>query len=105
MDFKLLREEVWSVNVQLPKAGVVTMHSGNASGIDRHTGLVLIKPSGIDYDQLRPEDLSVVDLSGSPVTPDQVPDDISSQLVARWPLTLRTHPGKIVEAEMRCNSS
>ena len=80
MDFNQLRKEVWWVNVQLPKTGLVTMHSGNASGVHRDTGLVLIKPSGIDYDQLRPEDLSVVDLSGSPVTTDQVPDGISSQL-------------------------
>jgi L-ribulose-5-phosphate 4-epimerase len=80
MEFSLLREEVWWVNTQLPKAGLVTMHSGNASGIDRERGLVLIKPSGIDYDRLRPEDLSVIDLSGARVPPDQIPDAISSQL-------------------------
>ena len=80
MDFKLLRQEVWWANVQLPQAGLVTMHSGNASGVDRDRGLVLIKPSGVDYERLRPEDLSVVDLSGSPVPPDKVPDGISSRL-------------------------
>jgi L-ribulose-5-phosphate 4-epimerase len=80
MDFKLLREEVWWVNSQLPKAGLVTMHSGNASGIDRESGLVLIKPSGIDYDRLQPEDLSVVDLSGEPVAHNRVPDGVSSEL-------------------------
>ncbi len=80
MDFKLLRQEVWWANVQLPQAGLVTMHSGNASGVDRDSGLVLIKPSGVDYERLRPEDLSVVDLSGSPVPPDKVPDGIASRL-------------------------
>jgi L-ribulose-5-phosphate 4-epimerase len=82
MDFKSLREEVWWVNTQLPKAGLVTMHSGNASGIDRELGLVLIKPSGIDYDRLRPEDLSVVDLAGARIPPEKAPDGISSQLKA-----------------------
>jgi L-ribulose-5-phosphate 4-epimerase len=80
MDFELLREEVWWVNTQLPKAGLVTMHSGNASGIDRESGLVLIKPSGIDYDRLRPQDLSVVDLAGDRVMPGKVPDGYSSEL-------------------------
>lgn len=80
MDFKFLREEVWWANSQLPKAGLVTMHSGNASGIHRESKLVLIKPSGIDYDRLHPEDLAVVDLSGSPVASNQIPDGIASQL-------------------------
>ncbi len=80
MDFAQLRIEVWRANVLLPKAGLVTMHSGNASGIDRESGLVLIKPSGIDYDKLTPEDLAVVDLDGSPVAAAAVPDRISTQL-------------------------
>ena len=41
----------------LPAAGLVTMHSGNASGLDRRSGHLLIKPSGVDYDTLRPDDL------------------------------------------------
>ncbi|HEY9503501.1 MAG TPA: class II aldolase/adducin family protein [Pyrinomonadaceae bacterium] len=80
MNFKQLREEVWWANTQLPKAGLVTMHSGNASGIDRESGLVLIKPSGIDYERLRPEDLSVVDLNGTSVNAQLVPDRVSSSL-------------------------
>jgi L-ribulose-5-phosphate 4-epimerase len=80
MSFKSLREEVWWVNTQLPKAGLVTMHSGNASGIAREHNLVLIKPSGVDYDQLKPADLSVVDLAGVRVPKDNVPDGISSEL-------------------------
>lgn len=80
MDFKELRLEVWRANVALPRAGLVTMHSGNASGIDRATGLVLIKPSGVDYDKLRPEDLAVVALEGNAPRPSAVPDGVLSPL-------------------------
>jgi L-ribulose-5-phosphate 4-epimerase len=80
MDFGALRNEVWRANRGLPEAGLVTMTSGNASGIDRARGLVLIKPSGVVYERLRPEDLAVVDLSGEPVDADAVPDGISTTL-------------------------
>ncbi|MGZ4151237.1 MAG: L-ribulose-5-phosphate 4-epimerase [Actinomycetota bacterium] len=80
MTFAELRQEVWSANRQLPALGLVVMHSGNVSGVDRDAGLVLIKPSGVDYDTLRPEDLAVVDLNGSPVAADSVPDGIASDL-------------------------
>lgn len=80
MEFGLLRQEVWWANTQLPRTGLVTMHSGNASGIDRESGLVLIKPSGMDYDRLRPEDLVPVDLSGTAVPAGRVPDGISTDL-------------------------
>lgn len=79
-DFQSLRQEVWWANTQLPRAGLVTMHSGNVSGIDRESGLILIKPSGVDYEHLQPEDLSIVDLSGNPVASEVVPDGISSTL-------------------------
>lgn len=59
-----LRQEVWSANLEIFRSGLVTMHSGNASGIDRKRGLVLIKPSGMDYDKLRPADLVTTDLDG-----------------------------------------
>lgn len=62
-----LRREVWEANIGLYRAGLVVMHSGNASGIDRRRGLVVIKPSGMDYDKLRPRDLPVTDLDGRPV--------------------------------------
>lgn len=57
-----LREEVCYANRMLPAAGLVTMHSGNASGLDRASGRLVIKPSGMDYDKLTPEDLVEVDL-------------------------------------------
>ena len=80
MDFATLREEVWWTNTQLPTNRLVVMHSGNASGIDRETGLVLIKPSGIDYDRLRPEDLAVVTLDGEPAPAEAVPDGVTTHL-------------------------
>jgi L-ribulose-5-phosphate 4-epimerase len=58
-----MREEVCYVNKMLPVAGLVTMHSGNASGLDRDGGRLWIKPSGVDYETLRPEDLVEVDLA------------------------------------------
>jgi L-ribulose-5-phosphate 4-epimerase len=62
MDLTALRREVCHVNRMLPAAGLVTMHSGNASGLDRPSGRLVIKPSGVDYDRLTPEDLVEVDL-------------------------------------------
>lgn len=52
-----LREEVCWVNQMLPKTGLVTMHSGNASGYDPESGNLVIKPSGMDYDKLTPDNL------------------------------------------------
>jgi L-ribulose-5-phosphate 4-epimerase len=63
MSLAELREEVCYANRMLPAAGLVTMHSGNASGLDRPGGRLVIKPSGVDYDKLRPEDLVEVDLA------------------------------------------
>lgn len=80
MDFATLRHEVWLANTQLPATGLVVMHSGNASGVDREHGLVLIKPSGVDYETLRPEDLAVVPLDGEAITVADVPDRIISHL-------------------------
>ena len=73
MDFATLRHEVWLANTRLPTTGLVVMHSGNASGVDREHGLVVIKPSGVDYETLRPEDLVVVRLDGEAITVADVP--------------------------------
>jgi L-ribulose-5-phosphate 4-epimerase len=62
-----LREEVLRANLELVSRGLVLYTFGNASGIDRKTGLVVIKPSGVDYDKLRAEDMVVVDLEGNTV--------------------------------------
>ena len=62
-----LKEQVYEANMMLPKYGLVTFTWGNVSAIDREGGLVVIKPSGIDYDKLRPEDMAVVDLEGNQI--------------------------------------
>ena len=62
-----LKEEVYRANMDLPKYGLVTFTWGNVSGIDREKGLFVIKPSGVEYDKLRPEDMVVVDLEGNKV--------------------------------------
>lgn len=62
-----LRERVLEANLALPREGLVAMTSGNASGRDPDRGLVVIKPSGVPYGQLRPETLVVVDPDGDVV--------------------------------------
>ena len=62
-----LKEAVCKANLELPKYGLVTFTWGNVSGIDRVSGLVVIKPSGVDYDGMSPEDMVVVDLDGKRV--------------------------------------
>lgn len=62
-----LREEVLAANQALTRAGLVTMHSGNASGFDSESGLVIIKPSGVDYESLSAEALVAVRLSDGAV--------------------------------------
>jgi L-ribulose-5-phosphate 4-epimerase len=59
-----LRKTVWECNLELPKNGLVKMTSGNVSGRDPETDLVVIKPSGYKYEKLTPDDLVVVDLEG-----------------------------------------
>jgi L-ribulose-5-phosphate 4-epimerase len=57
-----LREAVWKANLDLVKEGLVIQTFGNVSGIDRGAGLVVIKPSGVPYDEMKPEHMSVVSL-------------------------------------------
>jgi len=64
MLLKHLREEVLEANLELVKRGLVLYTFGNASGVDREQGLVVIKPSGVDYDDLKPEHMVVTDLAG-----------------------------------------
>lgn len=57
-----LKQEVYEANLLLPKYGIVTFTWGNVSGIDRERGIFAIKPSGVPYETLRPEDIVLVDL-------------------------------------------
>lgn len=62
-----LKEIVCKANLELPKYGLVTFTWGNVSAIDKETGLVVIKPSGVEYDGMKPENMVVVDLDGKVV--------------------------------------
>jgi len=62
-----LKEEVYQANLALVKAGLVLYTWGNVSGLDEASNLVVIKPSGVDYDTMTAEDMVVVDLDGSVV--------------------------------------
>ena len=58
-----LRKEVYEANMQLVEYGLVVFTWGNVSGIDRESGIMVIKPSGVDYDKLSPENMVLVDLA------------------------------------------
>jgi L-ribulose-5-phosphate 4-epimerase len=76
-----LKQEVWQLHMELPKNNLVTWTGGNISGRDPEMGLVVIKPSGIRYEDLRPEHLVVVDLEGDIVEGDLKPSsDTASHL-------------------------
>ena len=68
-----LKEEVCRANLQLPKYELVTFTWGNVSGIDREKGLFVIKPSGVSYEELKPEHMVVMDLEGNKVEGDLNP--------------------------------
>ena len=68
-----LKKKVYEANMELPKRGLVTFTWGNVSGIDRESGLVVIKPSGVEYEELTPDMLVVLDLDGNQVEGDLNP--------------------------------
>ena len=62
-----LKQQVYEANMLLPKYHLVTFTWGNVSGIDRESGFFVIKPSGVDYEELTPDAMVVVDLDGKVV--------------------------------------
>jgi hypothetical protein len=68
-----LKKQVYEANMLLPKYGLVTFTWGNVSGIDRESGLFVIKPSGVPYEELSPEKMVVVNLDGKVVEGDLNP--------------------------------
>ena len=62
-----LKQEVYEANMMLPAYGLVTFTWGNVSGVDREAGLFVIKPSGVPYEELKAEDMVVVDFDGNKV--------------------------------------
>jgi L-ribulose-5-phosphate 4-epimerase len=77
-----LRELVCELNKELPKNNLVTMTSGNVSGRDPITGCIVIKPSGVSFEDLTPEDMAIVDLDGNVVEATKKPSvDTATHLV------------------------
>ncbi len=62
MSFAKLKQEVWFANVELADSGLVVLTWGNVSGADREAGVMAIKPSGVDYDALKPEDIVILSI-------------------------------------------
>jgi L-ribulose-5-phosphate 4-epimerase len=63
MTLEQLKAQVFAANMLLPKYGLITFTWGNASGIDRDAGLMVIKPSGVEYEAMTPEDMVAVELA------------------------------------------
>lgn len=68
-----LKEAVYKANMELPRRNLVTYTWGNVSGIDREKGLFVIKPSGVEYDELTPQDMVIIDMDGKKVEGDLNP--------------------------------
>ncbi|MBT5901547.1 MAG: L-ribulose-5-phosphate 4-epimerase AraD [Opitutaceae bacterium] len=68
-----LKREAYEANIALPQQGLINLTFGNASAIDRDRGIFAIKPSGVDYDELTPEQMVLVDLEGNQVEGDLRP--------------------------------
>lgn len=68
-----LKDEIYEANMLLPKYGLVTFTWGNVSGLDKERGLFVIKPSGVDYEKMKPSDMVVMDLNGNKVEGDLNP--------------------------------
>jgi L-ribulose-5-phosphate 4-epimerase len=73
VNYQSIREECCEANLALPKTGLVDLTFGNVSVLDADAGVFAIKPSGVDYDKLRPQDMVVVDLEGEIVDGDLRP--------------------------------
>ena len=81
MQLENLREELWRLHMELPKNNLVMWTGGNVSALDKESGLVAIKPSGIRYEALRPEHMVIVDLDGRVVEGELKPSsDTASHL-------------------------
>jgi len=72
-EMQLLREQVYEANMDLVKHKLVVFTWGNVSGIDRKNGWIAIKPSGVSYEELRPEDIPVIDIHGNKIDGNKKP--------------------------------
>lgn len=79
-----LKEAVLKANLELPKKNLVTYTWGNVSGIDREKGLVVIKPSGVSYEEMKASDMVVLDLQGNKVEGDMRPSSDTPTHIALY---------------------
>lgn len=79
-----LKEAVLQANLELPKKNLVTYTWGNVSGIDREQGLVVIKPSGVSYEEMKASDMVVLDLQGNKVEGDMRPSSDTPTHIALY---------------------
>ncbi|AUH02348.1 L-ribulose-5-phosphate 4-epimerase [Pectobacteriaceae bacterium C52] len=80
-----LKQQVWEANLMLPRHHLVTFTWGNVSAVDRHAGRMIIKPSGVEYEQMNAEDMVVVDLdSGKVVEGDKKPSSDTATHLALY---------------------
>src|SRR5690348_1797414 len=94
-DLTQLRQQVLEANLGIYRAGLVTMHSGNASGIDRDAGIVVIKPSGMDYEKLTSSLLVATDLHGRTIETGQPGDKLNPSVDLPHHLYLYSHCSEI----------
>ena len=90
-----LKKEVYEANMELPRRGLITYTWGNVSGIDRESGYFVIKPSGVDYDKLTPEDMVVMDLDGNKIEGNYRPSSDTPthlELYKKYPENWRCSP-------------
>lgn len=83
-----LKQQVYEANMELPKRGLVVYTWGNVSGFDKETGYFAIKPSGVDYDELKPEDMVIMDLNGNKIEGKYNPSSDTAthiELYKAWP--------------------
>ena len=96
---EVLKEQVYNANMALVSHGLVLFTWGNASAIDREKGLVVIKPSGVEYDKLAPSDMVVISLDGDKVDGSLSPSSDTDTHLERWhyshPLNLGDNLGTI----------
>jgi L-ribulose-5-phosphate 4-epimerase len=80
----VLRHQVWQANMALQEHNLVTFTWGNVSGIDRESGLVVIKPSGVAYEDLSADNMVVVDLDGKVIEGEMNPSSDTATHVALY---------------------
>jgi L-ribulose-5-phosphate 4-epimerase len=98
--FDALKKAVCKSNLELGRSGLVTLTWGNVSGIDRQRGIMVIKPSGVPYDQLEPRHMVAVDLKGNVVAGNLKPSsDTAAHLVLYRSFE---HIGGITHTHSRC---